>query len=698
MKKTIVCVLPLLVLALSTALADDRKESSDPVTDLLKAPLDVAAGTLEAVTDTVFDLGFIRVRGGRLETSPDPESEWTATKSSSRLSDESIRGSVPAFLPEVLSKEESVTYVDDVGQGLGARIDLRSFGGEAKQALVLLDGLRAVEPFDNSVTWHLYPAEYLEEVHLLPGGGSTTYGEGALSGVIAMKTRDPGKEWRVQSENAYGSFRTRRHFVEASGTTDFGLGVLVGGRWMETDGYRQNGSHEGASTLVKANGELTEFFKIENTFYFADDESGIAGPLLPAEAAADRRQKDPDGQFGDKFSDRLIQNGLLVDYLAEPVNVQVTNLFGYRLRDQDSVQSFGGAFPGTSFNDIGTETFSDVLQGTRSWGEAGRRYTLFTGVEWSIDDIHNPFLFEDATFGPFRSDRSIDRRMWGVFLQNRLELWERLVVEGGLRFDRIDWDIYDQLVPSLEKHKKADRTSPQISGSFALNENVTLFGGYSDAFKAPDSNALIFETPNLFTPTPDIDASVAHHLEAGLRAKLGETVSGHVTLFRIETKKEILFNDISNRNENFDTAREGLEASADWKICEALKASAGLSLVDARFENGVFDGKEVPLVPETQWSAALEWGPVRDWALRVEAHGVDGRFALNDLRNLFQAEDYWTLDLEVRRLVPHGEVYLKMTNLTGEEYSSFTTSDGVSVVNLNPAPEFQIEGGVRLKI
>ncbi|MES2171938.1 MAG: alpha/beta fold hydrolase, partial [Actinomycetota bacterium] len=45
-------------------------------------------------------------------------------------------------------------------------IDLRGFGGEGKQALVLLDGLRAVEPVDNSVTWQLYPVDFLRQIEV----------------------------------------------------------------------------------------------------------------------------------------------------------------------------------------------------------------------------------------------------------------------------------------------------------------------------------------------------------------------------------------------------------------------------------------------------------------------------------------------------------------------------------------------------
>ncbi len=684
-------------LFISTAFAASSQED-DVFKNVVKAPFDLAAGAFGALTETVFDLGFIRVEGGRLESGSDAESQWNSTQTSDIVSENQIKNSIPGSLPEILSRQEGVTYTDDQGQGVGARIDLRGFGGEAKQALVLMDGLRAVEPFDNSVAWSLYPIEYFESIHMLPGGSSPVYGEGALSGVIAMKTRDPGKEWHVKGEASYGSYRTSRYYAETSGTTPSGIGLLVGGRYETSDGYRQNGSNDSSSTLLKTTYQWTDLLKFENEFYFVDNETGIPGPLLPLEAAADRRQKDPDGQFGDKFTDRLVQEGLWLDYFAEPIGVQITNLAGYRLRDQNSVQSFGGAFPGTSLNAIGTETFSDVVQASRSWGEKERRYTLFTGVEWSIDDLHNPFRFEDKTFGPFESDRSIDRDMLGFFLKNRLELWEKWTVEGGARFDKIGWNIYDLKQPQLEKHKKADAFSPQISTSLAVMDKLTLFGGYSEAFKAPDSNTLIFETPNLFAPTPDINPSIAHHVEAGGRAKLTENVSLRGTYFHIGTKKEIIFNDITNRNENFDTLRDGAEAALEWDITGALKTFANYTYTAAYFANGVFDDKVVPLVPESQWSGGFEWVPAAGWALRLEATGVHGRYALNDLNNLFRAEDYWTADLQVKRALPHGEIYLKMNNLFDERYSAFTTSDGVSVVNLNPSPEFHVEAGVRLDI
>ncbi len=680
------CIFLLLISSVGYSWADDP--SNEPTLEkIFLSPI-----------DAIFDLGSITVSGGRLALARGQKSLADTPHSSTQLNGKEIQEGPRSSLAEVLSTHAGVTYTDDLGQGLGARVDLRGFGGEAKQSLVLFDGVRAVEPFDNSTTWNLYPKEYLRSVDIHQGASSPLYGEGALSGVIELRTKEPTKDQRVAGESAWGSYGLQRYFVEASGTSPQGLGLYVGGRYIETDGYRQNSFHEGSSTLIKTEGSVSEFLSLHNAFYFADHETGIPGPLLPQEVLANRRQRDPDGQFGDKFTDNLIQNGLRADYWAEPIDVQFSNLTAYRLRDQDSVQSFGGAFPGTSINAIGTETFSNVVQVSKEWanGPLGQRSVM--GIEWEIDDIHNPFTFDDKTFGPFSSQRSIDRRMLGYFAQHRAELWEKFILDAGVRYDDIDWNIYDLLNPRLEKKKKATRLSPSIGFEVKPIPEAVIFMSISEAFKVPDANALIFETPNIFTPNPDIDSSVARHNELGVRIQQAEWGQLKVAGYLIETKKEILFNDITNTNENFDTQRHGVEITEDWVFSEMLRGVLRYTYANSEFDNGVFDGRKIPLVPESQWTAGVTLTPNKEWTIGLLANAVYDCFALNDFNNIFEAGDYWTAGLSVSYRQDNWELYVKADNVFGEEYSTFTTSNGVNVLNLNPAPEENFEFGLRIAL
>lgn len=676
------------------------QDTDDPVTRLAALPVDAAFQAADSLAGAIFDLGDLRVTTGRLSGLRSSPAYLDFTKSVQTVFLDEPHAIPSGSLSEKLKNQPSVVWSDDLGQGLGARVDLRGFGGESKQALVLHDGIRAVEPFDNSVTWNLLPMEFFERMEINPGGASPVFGEGALSGAILLEGKKPSRRWRSSAETSVGSYHTYRIFSDASGTMPDGTGLWLGARYQETDGYRQNADHEGNAFGVTVTRQISDLLSLDSRVFYADNETGIAGPLTPSEAASNRRQKDPDGQFGDKFTDNLFQSALRLDYTPDKLHWEFVNLFGYRLRDQDSVQSFGGSFPGTSINKLGTESFSNVLQGARDWSIGkSLRGSVKTGLEWSIDDIHNPFVFLDATFGPFRSERSIDRQMWGVFTAASATINEHFNLEAGFRHDSIRWNLYDLLSPNLEKPKKSDAASPSVSASYRLTEELSVFGGYSESFKVPDSNTLIFETPNIFRPNADIDPSKARHWEIGART-VQKSFHAEAAVFLVETEKEILFNDITNRNENFDTKRAGVEAGGALELSKNLMWRPSASWTAAEFDGGAYSGMAVPMVPEFRWSSGLEWTPHEGYVLLFEVGGAANRYALNDFQNRFPAEDYWTTNLAFKKVLPNGlgDVYAKITNLLDHEYSSFVTSDGVGTVNVNPAPGFEWEAGVRIKI
>ena len=196
----------------------------------------------------------------------------------------------------------------------------------------------------------------------------------------------------------------------------------------------------------------------------------------------------------------------------------------------------------------------------------------------------------------------------------------------------------------------------------------------------------------------NIAPQLARHNEIGVR--YAHPVFGSVRLdyFYIETKKEILFNDISNLNENFDTRRDGFEFANEIALTPAVQVFTALTFTSAEFDNGAFDGKKIPLTPEFKWSAGLVTEPVKHLKLSMEATGVHDQFALNDFTNRFPMEDYWTLGGKLAYAKDNWEVFVRGQNLLGEEYSSFMTSDGLTTVNFNPAPKSYVEAGFRIEV
>ncbi len=245
-----------LVLFCGAALAaDDSKEKTPPkergfIENVFLFPFETTQGAERLLAENVFGLGEVKISNARVASRLSDEIATDVPHNITLIGEREMEESGVSSTSELLSRKEGVTYTDLNGQGLGANVELRGFGGEGKQALVIFDGVRATEPFDNSTTWSMYPHEYLERIEIERGGGSTVYGEGALSGVVRMKTKSPTKEWHVSTEDAWGSFDSERYFGDVSGTVG-NVGIYAGARYLATDGYRVNSGHEGYSTLLK---------------------------------------------------------------------------------------------------------------------------------------------------------------------------------------------------------------------------------------------------------------------------------------------------------------------------------------------------------------------------------------------------------------------------------------------------------------
>jgi outer membrane cobalamin receptor len=107
---------------------------------------------------------------------------------------------------------------------------LRGLGGSNSRTLVLLNGIPLNEPFSGVIYWSQIPLEDIERVEIVKGGGSGTWGNLALGGVINIITTSPGPGDEafvatVEGGNAgtarvYAAARGARGRLHASVTTN----------------------------------------------------------------------------------------------------------------------------------------------------------------------------------------------------------------------------------------------------------------------------------------------------------------------------------------------------------------------------------------------------------------------------------------------------------------------------------------------
>ena len=102
---------------------------------------------------------------------------------------------------------------------------LRGLGGNASsRALLVLDGVPQSDPFGGWITWPAYAPERLGSVRVTRGGGSGTYGSGALAGTIEMESVGTGQG--LTGSLAYGSRESLDGSAMLSGKLGQGFGFL----------------------------------------------------------------------------------------------------------------------------------------------------------------------------------------------------------------------------------------------------------------------------------------------------------------------------------------------------------------------------------------------------------------------------------------------------------------------------------------
>ncbi|MCQ2114947.1 MAG: TonB-dependent receptor plug domain-containing protein [Bacteroidales bacterium] len=139
-------------------------------------------------------------------------------------------------LPFLLSRTPGVLSWSDNGVGTGTSY-LRIRGAGDSRINITLDGVPLNSPEDQCVFWanmNSY-SSFLGGIEIQRGIGSSTNGDGAFGGTVALTTKEPSKVAGGQFDVAYGSYNTYKVGVSASSG-------LLADRWMLDLGYHHTGT------------------------------------------------------------------------------------------------------------------------------------------------------------------------------------------------------------------------------------------------------------------------------------------------------------------------------------------------------------------------------------------------------------------------------------------------------------------------
>lgn len=514
-------------------------------------------------------------------------------------------------------RRSSSLFANPSSQG----VSLRGVGASAtSRSSVLLDGIPLNDPFGGWVYFARVPRAELESMEVTNGGASDVYGNGALGGVVNLRTRS-AEETHASGEVSYGSMSTP--------DVSFALGgpvgnwkVAVAGQALRTGGY----------VLVPADQRGT-----------VDTDAGTADLSGVLEVS---RNLGEQGRFfvrGSGFGESrrngtpLQRNDTTIPEVDLGLDWSTREAGSFSARLYGSTEGYHQTFSAVAAN-RNSETLTDVQRNpSQQIGFVGTWTRLFAekhrvaaGIEANDVRGHS----EDTNYragAPFTLvDAGGRQHNWGFFAQDAYFFAPKWLLTFGGRVDRWNNNTgFQNSKPLTTGTPTADmftnRSEPALSPRMSLlrsfSHGLAVSASVYRAFRAPTLNELYrnFRVGNVLTLANPI--LTGEHLtggEAGLNyqtwanrltlrgnffwSDIGEPVA-NVTL----TSTPAL---ITRQKENLGaTQARGFELSGQWQVRPRLQISASYLFVDAIVLNYPsppallpLDGLRLPQVPQNQFS------------------------------------------------------------------------------------------------
>ncbi len=487
------------------------------------------------------------------------------------------------------------------------QFSVRGFGGNAGQnTLVLLNGLPVIESDLGGYALGVVPLPLIREVQYQPSSQSVRYGSGAIAGVINLITDVPvGSHQSFQL--ATGSNDTLKAFGSLSHQFNHQQQISFSVFHSQTKGYRAH-SRSRLTTAAIDFANKSSQWQLWSELLASEAKADYPGPLDATTANQNPRAASSLTDWSD--------NHPLLWQVKFARKLSVHNTMHL---DMNSRYNHGqGSLSSSPFRDT--------------------RYTLSL-MPWLA-----------TTVKPFPLPTKI--QTGGLLYQGAYQTdFTTVNYHKHIRTSRAA--LYSLITQTIQRQWQL-----QVGARLATNQNNNLPGKQSDdAFVYrgqlnyhPNSHwrtELSYATNYRF-PLAEEDAFTA--TGAPLKTQTGQDIALSIhhrshylqvalSMYQLRLKNEISFvprigpfNFGANRNLD-PTRRLGLTTDIAIKPVAPLTIRVSANAVRARFRQGPFKGKHIPLVPSYWIRNSISWHLMSHWQLHIEQYWQTQSHADSDFTN-----------------------------------------------------------------
>lgn len=300
----------------------------------------------------------------------------------------------------------------------------------------------------------------------------------------------------------------------------------------------------------------------------------------------------------------------------------------------------------------------------------------------------------------------------GLYAVDTFDVTDALSLTAGARlnFARVATQDQTGFSPDVTGTHYYNRINPVAGLTYRFTPELSLYGGYSEANRAPTPLELACANPerpcllpNSLVADPALKQVVSRTYEVGFRGTVPNFYEGGLLNYKLGAFRTDLTDDIlslatpGNAARGYyvnvpATQRQGIEISGEY-VQERWSVYANYALIDATFQfNGTLSspnnplanddgsitirpGNKVPLIPANQIKAGFDYEILPGWRFGLNVQAYSSSYFQRDEANLNRKlPAYYVMNLNTSYQVTRNlQIFGLVTNLTNNRYASFGT-------------------------
>lgn len=532
------------------------------------------------------------------------------------LSKEDINNASVSSVADLLRETAGVNnYTDASGRD---EIQIRGLGGE--YTVVLVNGKRVSSEgaFDKGSDAELnaIPMGAIERIEIIRGPMSVLYGADAIGGVVNIITKTPqqGDAWtgmvktgaRVL-ENGDGGSQYRTSF-SAQGPVNDQVSLSFAGEsftqdpWYEEKGdiYPSQEEKTAQNFITTLTWKVTDKQSLDFDFGYNNDER----PYQMFSETAYREQEISSYDFG----------------ITHAGNWDWGKTTAFIKREMSDVYDYNSQYDAPQEHD-GLEANNNYAK-FYAFSTLGK-HSLLAGADYTGQEIVNSYTYLDT--GEFSSDG------FGLFVQDEIAFTDNLALTIAARVD--EHEIY------------GTNFSPKVYLVYGVTDSITVKGGVTKAFKAPDASKLSEEYTVIscgggcyLSGNPDLEAETSISYELGVDYNSTD-FTATASIFRNEIdnliEREIEWDDNDDPVGAWwinvaEAMTQGVELTGSWYINSDLTVNANYTFLDTEATDS--DGVETVLEGRAKHQV--------NTSVDYQVHDMIGTFLSANYINGMEYEDW----------------------------------------------------------